>query len=93
MTELVREDPQARHLATVSHEGRFWDVYLEMTEESGSRPCRARLRYSPADPSAGGDAVRTATILIEPTYEDVVAKARGFGDHHLVALLRSALPD
>lgn len=93
MTDMTREDHQARHLATVSHEGRFWDVYLEVTEDTGPRPCRARLRYSPADPSSGGEPVRTTTILIEQTFEDVVSKARGFGDHHLIAMLRSALPD
>lgn len=93
MNETPIGESEARHLATVSHEGRFWDVYLELSNEiTESRSYRARLRYSPTNPDQDAEPVRTTTILIEPTYEDVIVRARSFGDHQLVALLRSALP-
>jgi hypothetical protein len=86
----------ARHLATFSHDGRFWDVYVEFDDD----PTRVDsfgglLCFSPADAgtSARNGPVRTATILIEPSYEEVLHRARQFENHHLVSLLRSCLPD
>jgi hypothetical protein len=84
----------AEHLATISYEGRFWEVYMEFQdrpEELDS--CRARLRFDPADGNDGEEPVRTATIIIERTFEDAMRKGRSFADHQLSALLRSALPD
>lgn len=81
------------HLATVSHDGRFWDVYVDF-EDDASRPesSRAGLLFSPADGAAtGGDSVRTSTILIEDSDEAVVRRAQTFGEHQLAALLRSVL--
>ncbi len=84
----------AQHLATVGHEGRFWDVYMEFEDDpSQPRTCRARFRFDPADLNEGETPAHTATIIIEPSYEDAMRKARSFADHQLVALLRSALPD
>jgi len=82
------------HLATISHEGRFWDVYLEF-EEDPRQPTsfRARLCYLPGDPGDGEGAARTAIIVIEDTFEEAMLKARGLDDRQLQALLRSALPD
>lgn len=81
------------HLATISHDGRFWEVYLDFEDDHTHRTShRGFLRFAPADGEAE-DSVRTATILIEQTDQAVVAKARSLGDHMLVALLRSVLPD
>lgn len=85
--------PNGHHLATVSHEGRFWDVYVEFdddprrTDSFGGLLC-----FSPAEEGDGPGPLRTATILIEPSYEEVLHRARHFESHHLVALLRSCLP-
>ncbi len=48
------------HLATISHEGRFWDVYLEFDDDP-RRPdtYRALLCYFPGDPGDDEEAVRT----------------------------------
>mgnify|MGYP001068710458 CR=1 FL=1 len=85
----------AHHLATLSHDGGFWDVYVEFDDD----PSRVDsfggvLCFSPA--AAGGGSkgpVRTTTILIERSYEEVLHRARQFENHHLVALLRSCLPE
>jgi len=82
-----------QHLATVSHDGRFWDVYLEF-EDDPRRPdsYRALLAYSAADRNEGEDTLRTAPVIIEPSYEEAVAKARRLENHQLVAFLRSVIP-
>jgi hypothetical protein len=82
------------HLATISHEGRFWDVYLEFQEDP-RRPTsfRARLCFFPGDPGDGEEAARTAIIVIEDSFEEAMVKARGLDDRQLQGLLRSALPD
>jgi hypothetical protein len=88
-------DPSAsgRHLATLSHEGRFWDVYLEFTDEPRSpQTCRARLRFSPADRDEREEPLRTTTLIIEPSYEEAMARAEQLEEHHLLSLLRSVLP-
>lgn len=83
----------APHLATIGHEGRFWEVYVEFRDDP-MKPgmCRARFRFQPADTNEGEPDVHTATIIIEPSYEEAMRKARSFPDHQLVALLRSAMP-
>jgi len=82
------------HLATVSHLGHFWDVYIEIVDDpTRTDSVQGRLCFSPADDTAGGGPVRTAAILIEPSYQEVIHRARAFEDHHLVGLLRSSLPD
>jgi hypothetical protein len=82
------------HLATISHEGRFWDVYLEF-EEDPRKPAsfRARLCFFPGDPGDGEEAARTAIIIIEDSFEEAMLKARGLNDRQLQGLLRSSLPD
>lgn len=67
---------------------------MEFEEDaSWAGTSRARLRFEPADANEGELPVHTATIIIEPTYEEAMRKGRSFPDHQLVALLRSALPD
>lgn len=81
------------HLATVSHEGRFWDVYLEFEDDPADpRTCRAGLAFFPGDPGDEEEPARTATIIIEASFEEAVQKARELEDHQLQGLLRSALP-
>lgn len=81
------------HLATISHEGRFWDVYVEF-EDDPRRPetYRALLCYFPADPGDEEGEVRTTVIIIEDSFEEAMVKARSLEDVQLQALLRSALP-
>ena len=86
--------PNGHHIATVSHDGLFWDVYVEFdddprrTDSFGGILC-----FSPAEEQDGLGALRTATILIEPSYEEVLHRARQMESHHLVSLLRSVLPE
>lgn len=89
---MRRDLRNSHHLATISYDGRFWDAYLELVESHGSgQPVRGRIAFSAAD---AGDAepVRTTTIFIEDTPQEVVLRAREFKTHQLVALLRSATP-
>lgn len=89
---MRRDLRNSHHLATISWDGRFWDAYLELMEAAGpSQPARGRIAFSAAD---AGDAepVRTTTIFIEDTAQEVLARAREFKTHQLVALLRSATP-
>lgn len=83
------------HLTTISHDGRFWDVYLEFAggDDERAEGYRARLCFSPADRNEGEEPVRTAPIIIEYSYEEAVAKARAFEDRQLAAFLRSARPE
>ena len=49
-----------QHLATVSHDGRFWEVYLEFADELRSPDTyRARLVFEAADPAEGEEPYRT----------------------------------
>jgi hypothetical protein len=91
----MRPDPHnAHHLATISHDGRFWDAYLELLEsaEGPGGPIRGRIAFSAAD-QGDTEAVRTATIFMEETGQEVLSRAREFKTHQLVGLLRSALPE
>lgn len=82
---------RAHHLATVTHEGRFWDVYVEVIPQASPRdPLRARLSFSAADNA--DERVHTAAIFVEPSLEEILERARELGEHRIVALLRSALP-
>jgi|TARA_B100000809_G_C14675824_1_gene365001 hypothetical protein len=81
------------HLATISHDGSFWEVYLEFQDDPGlSSSYRGLLCFLPATAEAGS-AWRTTTILIESSYEEVVSKARAFEEFQLQGLLRSVLPE
>ena len=82
---------QDQHLATISHEGRFWDVYVELDEQRTS-PARGRLRFAAADQGRADSSVRTGYILVEASPEAVYARARALATHQLTALLRSCLP-
>jgi hypothetical protein len=87
----MRRDPRnSHHLATISHDGLFWDAYLDI-EDPQDQPVRGRISFSAAgDPAR--DPVRTATIFLEDTPQAVLARAREFKTHQLVALLRSCAP-
>jgi hypothetical protein len=74
----------------ISHDGLFWDAYLELEDSQGlPGPGTHRLlgRGTTREP------VRTATIFLEDTPQAVLARARDFKTHQLVALLRSCAPE
>lgn len=86
-------DPRVYHLATLTYDGRFWDVYLEFEEQRAPGDmARARLAFSPGDAAKDEEPVRTAHIFVEPTMEAAIARAQGMRQHHLLGLLRSCLP-
>lgn len=82
------------HVATIAHDGRIWDVYLDF-ENDPHRPtsCRARMRFEPPPGHEGAGSAQTAVIIIEDSYEEALDRARRFDDRQLQSLLRSALPD
>jgi hypothetical protein len=89
---MRRDLRNSHHLATISFDGRFWDAYLELAEAPApGHPARGRIAFSAAD-AGEADPVRTTTIFIEDTPQEVVIRAREFKTHQLVALLRSAIP-
>jgi hypothetical protein len=88
---MRRDLRNSHHLATVSYDGRFWDAYLELVETQGPQPARGRIAFSAPD-LGDVEPVRTTTIFIEDTPQEVVVRAREFKTHQLVALLRSAIP-
>lgn len=90
---MRRDVRNSHHLATVSHDGRFWDAYLELEDgQTQGAPMRGRIAFSAAG-DAATDPVRTAPIFIEDTPQQLLARARELKTHQLVALLRSALPE
>ncbi len=87
--------PSGVHVGTIAHAGLLWDAYLEFADDP-RRPLdfRARLRFDRAAGSDGaGESATTTVLIIEDSYEEAIAKARGMDDRQLAALLRSALPD
>lgn len=82
------------HVASLAHDGRLWTAYLEFQDDP-QRPdsYRARLRFDPADAADGEGPRHTAVIIIEPSYEQALAKVRAFDERQLSGLLRSVLPD
>ena len=81
-----------QHVSTISHDGRFWDVYLEFTNDPRQPSSyRGLLCFSPADGDT--NARRTTTIIIEDSYEEALRKAQAMDEHQLQGLLRSVLPD
>ncbi len=85
-----------QHLTTISHDGRFWEVYLEFQDDPRlPTSYRALLCFSPTTSAESEEesALRTTTILIEDSYETVLSKARALQDFQLQSLLRSLLPD
>lgn len=93
MTPDNEPPSHGQHLATISHASRFWDVYLEFEDDVGrTQSHRALLAYSPADRNEGEDILRTIAIIVEPSYEEAVYRARQLEEHQLQAFLRSLLP-
>ena len=92
----IEQQPPSRgeHVTTLSYGGRFWDVFMEL-ENDGRRGglVRALLCFSPSDLNAGEKPARTGAIIVEPSYEDALDKARSMDERQLTGLLRSALPD
>ena len=83
-----------QHLATISYDGRFWDVFVEFEQDPASADtCRALMCFSPSDLNADERPTRTTTLIVESTCEEAIRKAQSFEEHQLVALLRSTLPD
>ena len=83
-----------QHLTTISHDGLFWEVYLEFQDDPRAPTSyRGLLCFSPSISAEGESALRTATILIEDSHERLVSKARDLADFQLQSLLRSLLPD
>jgi hypothetical protein len=80
-------------ITTVSHDGRFWHVFLEFAEhlQPGDR-YRALLAFTPADQGESEGTLRTIPLLIEDSYEEVVRRARALDAVQLSAFLRSLLP-
>ena len=73
-----------QHLSTISHDGRFWEVYLEFQDDPRlPTSYRGLLCFSPVTSAKGESALRTTTILIEDSYERVESKARAFEDFQL----------
>lgn len=87
----MSHDIRGLHLATLAHEGRIWDAYVELDDDP-QRPesFRGRLRFDA--PEVAGS-FRTAVIFIEASYEDLVTRARGLDPRQLESLLRSVLPE
>jgi hypothetical protein len=87
--------PTGVHVGTFAHEGLLWDAYLEFADDPRRpRSFRGRLRFDrAAGPDGAGESAQTTVIIIEDSYEEAVAKARGMDDRQLASLLRSALPD
>ena len=89
-----RPPSRGQHIATVSHLGRFWDVFLEFDDDP-RRPeiYRGVLCFAPSDLNEGEQPARTTAIIVESSYESALRKAREFEEHQLVGFLRSVLPD
>jgi len=86
----MSHDKRGLHLATIAHGRQLWDAYVELDDDP-QRPdsYRARLRFD--SPEVAGS-FRTAVIFIEPSYEEVVSRARGLDPRQMEGLLRSVLP-
>jgi len=80
------------HLKTFTHEGRFWDVFFKVVEDpSDPDSCRASLGFLPTDRADHEEAVHTAVIIIEPSYDEALELAAGFDRYYLSAMLRSVI--
>lgn len=88
----MKSNRPGQHLATISHDGRFWDVYLEFEEpERRGSDARGRLAFSAADDEDDAT-LRTAVIFLERSEDEILRRAREFEAHQLVNLLRSCMP-
>jgi hypothetical protein len=86
--------PPGLHVATIAHAGLLWDAYLEFADDPRTPGSfRGRIRFDRPGPGGASVSTQTAVIIIEDSYEEAVAKARGMDDRQLEGLLRSALPD
>lgn len=91
----MRPEPRSGlHVTTIAHSGRIWEAYLEFADDPHHPDTyRARLRFEAADAAEGEEPVRTGVIIIEPSYEEAVQRARAFESRQLEGLLRSVLPE
>ena len=85
---------EGQHLATISYDRRFWEVYLEFSDDPRwPSSYRGLMCFLPSGNEGKATARRTATIIIEDSYEEAVKKARACNNHQLQGLLRSVLPE
>ena len=90
---LPHDPSPGRHVATVGHGGRFWEVYVEFhSDPRDPGSCRAALAFVPADRAEDESPLRTIPVIIEPSWEEAVQRARDMKEHEMVAFLRSLLP-
>ncbi len=88
---LAEEAADGLHLTTLTHEGRFWDVFVEFVDAPGQiNSHRARLCFVPGDRADRRRPARTAVIIIEPSADAALDHARSLTQHEIVAMLRSA---
>ena len=81
---------QGMHVTTFTHEGRFWEVFLELVDDPRDPDStRGRLCYVPTDRAEHEEPVRTTVIIIERTRHEAFDAARALDRYHLTALLRS----
>ena len=86
----MSQEKRGVHLATIAHEGQLWDAYVELDDDpQHPESYRARLRFD--SPEVAGS-FKTAVIFIEPSYEEVVGRARSLDPRQMEGLLRSVLP-
>ena len=85
--------PEGLHIATIAHEGRLWEAYLEFEDDSRKTGFRGRLRFDAAGLDGTTRSAHTTVLIIEDSHEEALAKARAMDERSLAALLRSALPD
>ncbi len=87
----MTERSRGVHLSTLAHGGRLWEAWLEFEDDAPKRETyRARLRFSSSE---ANQLYRTAIIVIEPSYEEAIRRARTLDPRHLEGLLRSVLPE
>ena len=67
-------------------------VKCENLEMEGLWCVETELEFSPADPGDGEEPLRTTYVLVEDSYQELIARSRTLEEHQLVAFLRSLLP-
>lgn len=81
--QMFDESPSEQELGWVAHEGETWTVILQ-TRECADRLFRGRFVFR-----SQGRELRTTDLFIEPTQDEVVARASSFEEHLLHSLIRS----
>jgi hypothetical protein len=87
-----RDPSPGQHLATISHQGRFWDIFVEVEDSGPEDLCRASLAYLPADRGEAEFTLRTIPLILESSRDEVLRRAYQLETHQLIGFLRSLLP-